>query len=212
MNDARNVSVGKPKIGGAIFRAPLGTELPKDAITELPDAFKGLGYVSTDGLVNSNTSESGEVAAWGGDTVANPQGAKKDTFKFTLIESLNAEVLRTVHGDENVSGDLDAGIEIKVNGTEKEACSWVVDMILKGGVLKRIVVPNATVISVGDVTYKDDTPIGYEVTISASANSEGDTHYEYIKRNAAAVAEEAKEEENNVPAYDPEAEEGGLEE
>lgn len=42
MSDAKNVSAGKPKVGGAIFRAPTGTELPTDATTQLNDAFKGL--------------------------------------------------------------------------------------------------------------------------------------------------------------------------
>ena len=52
--DAKNVSVGKPKKGGAIFRAPLGTTLPIDAKTELDEAFKALGYCGEDGLVNEN--------------------------------------------------------------------------------------------------------------------------------------------------------------
>ena len=40
MNNANNVSVGKPKANGAIYRAPLGTTLPTDAVTELDEVFK----------------------------------------------------------------------------------------------------------------------------------------------------------------------------
>ncbi len=180
MSDVKNVSTGKPKVGGAIHRAPLGTVLPADAKTALEAAFKSLGYVSDAGIVNSNSPETGTVAAWGGDIVLTNQTAKPDTFKFTLIEALNVEVLKAVYGDENVSGDLDTGISVKANAAEQEAQAWVVDMILKGGVLKRVVLPNAAVTAVGDVTYVDSTAIGYETTLTAMLDGEGNTHYEYI--------------------------------
>lgn len=179
-NKAENVSVGKPKVGGAIFRAPAGTALPTDAKTALNAAFAPVGYISDSGVVNSNSPSSDSVKAWGGDTVCNYQTEKPDTFKFTMLESLRDTVLKAVYGDSNVSGSLTAGLTVKANSTEQARCAWVIDMILQNNTLKRVVIPGAKVTAVGDITYVDGQPIGYEVTLSAEPDSSGNTHYEYL--------------------------------
>src|SRR5690625_1766856 len=113
MSNAKNVTTAKPKVGGAVYTAPIGTTLPTDATSELDSEFKGLGYISEDGMTNENTPESENIKAWGGDTVANVQTSKEDRFTYTLIEALNVNVLKQVFGEDNVTGDLETGITIK---------------------------------------------------------------------------------------------------
>lgn len=187
-NNSAHVTVGKPKVGGAIFWAPLGTELPTDAKTALNAAFANLGYISEDGLVNSNSPESDDIKAWGGSTVLTTQTGKTDTFQFTMIEALSVAPLRLVYGAANVTGDLSTGITIKANDTQQDSGCLVIDMIMRGGVLKRIVLHSAAVSEVGDISYTDSDAVGYQTTLTASPDTTGNTHYEYIVDPAAAEA------------------------
>ena len=183
-NTQAYVSTGKPAIGGAIYRAPLGTALPANATDPLDNAFECLGYVSEDGLVNTNTASTETIKAWGGDVVAQPQTEKPDTFAATFIEAMNVAVLKATYGDDNVTGALTTGITVRANSKELPRSVWVCDQIL-GGNLKRIVIPRGQVTEVGDIEYKDDTVIGYPLTISAfpggwTSADDTDTHKEYI--------------------------------
>lgn len=186
--NASYVTVGKPKIGGSVFRAPVGTALPTDAISPLDEAFKDLGYCSEDGLTNADSISGGSIKAWGGDNVLNYQDSKTDTFKYKLIEAMNVEVLKTVYGDENVTGDLATGIHIESNAKEHEDYAWVFNMLYSGGYAKRIVVPCAKVTAVGEIVYKDNGAVGYDTTIAATPDENGDYHHEYICKAGAAEA------------------------
>ncbi|EKF50908.1 hypothetical protein [Lactococcus garvieae] len=185
MAQAENVTTAKPKIDGAIYSAPKGTTLPTDAKKILDPAFKPLGYVSEDGLTNSNSASSDSIKAWGGDTVATVQTGKEDTFSYTLIEALNINVLKEVYGDDNVSGTLETGITVKANSKELLEHPVVIDMILRDGIFKRIVIPLGKVSEVGDISYTDADAVGFELTLSALPDENGDTHIDYtINPNA----------------------------
>lgn len=182
MANVKYVSAGKPKIGGAISVGAVTATLPQDSSSALDKSLKQLGYVSEDGLTNSNSAESDKIKAWGGDTVLVISTEKPDTFQFKLIESINVDVLKVVYGDKNVTGDLETGITIKANAEQAEPKAYVIDMILTDGVVKRIVIPNAVLSEVGDIEYKDDDAVGFDLTIEALPDKDGNTHYEYIKK------------------------------
>ena len=188
-NTANYVTAGKPKISGSVFRAPLNTSLPTTADATLAAAFKGLGYLSEDGISNNNSPSTQDVKAWGGDIVLNTLTGKDDKFQFKMIEALNTDVLKSVYGDSNVSGDLTNGITVQAKAVVADSSSYVIDMILKNNVLKRIVIPNASVSEVSEIVYKDNDAVGYQVTLTAVPDSSGFTHYEYIKQGSGSTGE-----------------------
>ena len=180
MNNATNVSAGKPKVGGAIFAAPVGTPLPTTTAEALDAAFKNLGYCSDDGLTNSTSLDVQKIKAWGGDTVLVIQSSREDTFKYKLIEIKSLEVLKHVYGADNVTGRLETGIVVKVNNSDVPEQSLVIDMILRDNTAKRIVIPSCKISEVGDIVYGDEDAVGYETTVDCTPDSAGNTHYEYI--------------------------------
>lgn len=181
METVKNVSAAKPKTGGAIWIAPAGTTVPTDATTALDEAFKCLGFVSDDGLTNSNSPESDNIKAWGGKTVYTVQSDRVDKFKATLVESLNEDVLKFVYGDSNVTV-TDGKVAVKAGSEDLGSHAFAIEVAMANGALKRIVIPSGKLTDLGDITYKDDELVGYEVTITALPDDSGYNHYEYITK------------------------------
>lgn len=181
MPDTKNISTGKPMIGGAVKRAAVGTALPTDTTTALNAAFTDCGHISEDGVTNSLSMDITNIKAWGGQTVYSAVKETSDAFKMTFIESSNATVLKTIFGEDNVIVDnTKHEIYTKVKLEDTDYYSWVIDTLLVKG-KKRMVIPSAKVTSIGDIVYKDDELISYEVELTAIADSNGDYHHEYTK-------------------------------
>jgi len=179
MNDASNVTFGKPKSTGAVFVAPAGTAIPVDATTALDAAFEGLGYVSEDGLVNSTEADTSSINAWGGDQVLVGQTTFNEMFTVNAIET-NAEALKVYYGEDNVTVVGDA-ITITQNSDMLPNVVVVFELVLTGGRIKRIVVPNAQITDrSGEITYVDGEAVTYPLVFTAYPDGSGNTHTEYI--------------------------------
>ena len=179
-NTALNVSTGKPKVTGGIYRAPLGTALPTDASTALAAEYTSLGYIATDGVTHSFELESGEYRAWGGDLVLAYQTSKTNRFAFGMIEVLNKTTYETIHGTANVTGTLDAGISIHADGADMTEYIYVIELALRDGAMARIVIPDGKITEIGDIVYQDSDAVNFPVTVTAQADASGNSYYEYI--------------------------------
>lgn len=163
-NDYTKVSTGKPKAGGAVFAAPAGTSVPTDASTELPAAFKCVGFISTDGITFSHSTTENSFKDWGGDEVYSENDGYSETCKFTMIETNEAN-MKLVWGDDAVVGGASSGVSSfarsAFNGEEHVL---VVETVVHGGAVARDVIPRAKLTGVGDEVYSKGSLISYEAT------------------------------------------------
>ncbi len=186
-NTKENTSFGKPAIGGAIYRAPCGEgiTIPTTVDETLDTDLVCLGYISEDGLTHTMENSDDGIKAWGGDTVLIPDADRTDSFQFTLLEIMNEEVLKAVYVDGNVSvtaatSSKPKQISVASNSAVQPDCVWVIDMVMQGNNPKRIVIPKGAITEIGEVTYKDDEAVGYQITVNGKADTNGNTHYEYM--------------------------------
>lgn len=181
-NNATLVAVGKPKATGGIYAGPAGATLPSDVSTALDVALKNVGYISSDGVVQTIATDSSDIVAWGGDTVRKIQTSHDVSYKYTMIET-NDVSQKQYYGDGNVtttaatttSGTL---TEIHINAEELPRGPRVIEL-KDGARTGRIVLPDAQVTARDDVSYVDQDAISYPVTVTAYPDQDGVKAYIY---------------------------------
>lgn len=182
-NTAANVVAGVPLATGGVLLGTDSSVAPDDATSTLV-GFNAAGYIGEDGVTETNERSSDKVRAWGGSTVKVVQSEHNVTYQFTFLETLNANVLKAVYGEDNVtttvatptSGTLHA---VKINGATLPHMPF--DFEIKDGDAKiRIYVPDGQITEVGDITYSDTEVIGYEVTVEAFDDELGNKAYKYL--------------------------------
>lgn len=180
MADSTNVTIANPPATtGTFFRAPLGTALPADATTALVAAYEDHGFVGEEGYQYEAARSITDHKAFGGDTVATSQDSYDWTLTVTLIEDKNAEVLKTVFGDDNVDDTDPDAIKVTHNKARQPRSVFAIDTISEGDAVKRFVLPVGQVVSVGPVTLVHTELIKYTLTIKAYPNPTGDNVFEY---------------------------------
>ena len=176
MTTASNVLVGVPdKASGGVYMSDSPIATAEYPITTLeagtPADMTPSGFISEDGVTESNENDTEKIKAWGGDTVRVVQTDHTVTYSLTFLES-SPVILKAVYGEDNV---VEAGglVTVKVNSDTLEHRSWAFEM-KDGDKRIRIFVPDGQIISRGEITYTHSGAIQYEVTIEAFPDANGD--------------------------------------
>lgn len=178
MTNVNNITSSNPGRKGVMFRAPIGTELPTDAVSELAEGYVDQGIVGEDGVTQAITRDTEDIKAYGGDIVYTLQTDYGEEFTLVLYESRNVETLKTVFGDANVT-EKGGAITVKHNKAKLPRSTFVFDHEIDQGV-KRQVMEIGQVVSVGDIANVHSDIVKYELTVKAFPNNDGNVLVEYI--------------------------------
>lgn len=188
--NASNIYAAEPLAAGALYVAVLGTPGPTSATTILNPAFVSLGHVGEDGFKETTDRSIDKKKNFGGQTVKILQTDFTLTYAFTLLETLNPDVLKAVYGSDNVTVTAANSTHGKLTETRKNSKklprrSWVIDTMDEGlNAFYRNYIPLGQVISVGDVTVVHTDTIAYEVELEAFADASGNHVYTYTDDGA----------------------------
>lgn len=176
--DASQVTLGSALATGAIYVAPQGTTLPTDATTA-PSGFQLLGFTSDAGVQLNETRSTNAINAWEGRTqVYNAVTEYTEQLVFTPIQC-NADVLKAVWGDGNVTTAQDGTIVARHTGANLDPICIVVDMVSRG--IKRRLCGTYQLTERGGATYDGTQIDGRELTFNSIADANGVTTYEYVE-------------------------------
>lgn len=172
-------------VQGAVYIAPVGTTAPTDPYASWGTGWIDLGYATEDGLTESLNSDRQEFNAWGYNHPIRSQITKRSsTFKISLQET-SATNLSLFYGvdvaDMTSSGTGDTQYLSWNEPQNVEPLYYALGMdVIDGDYPKRIIVARAEVTETGDIAYKSDGTVTYELTFTSLTAASGAPSITYM--------------------------------
>lgn len=159
-------------VGGFAYVAPVGTTAPTTPFDDWGTGWTNLGDVDENGLVESLGEDRTQVMKWGSNTPVRSQVKQRtSTYKVVLI-NITANALGLYYSvpvadmTSSGSGDTQFLAFSDPSTTDPYEIALGFD-VLDGDRHCRFVVARAEVTTKGDLTYKNDTPVGFDLTFTA---------------------------------------------
>lgn len=177
MANSGNVRIG---YSGKAYYAPLGTTAPTDIEEVWPAGWVDLGLISEDGLTENNDQDRTDIKAWGYDSPVRSQTINRvTTFGLKFLET-SPEVVSVYYAvplaDMTQSG-LGASQSVNfVQGQTPEPFVFALGLDIVDGERRfRFTIPRSEVSERGEITYKGDEAVAYEVTMATLLAADGST-------------------------------------
>lgn len=172
-NTATNVRVGTGKVGGYVFRAPLGSTAPTDSTTALDEAFVGQGFVSEEGVSRNVEVTTEDILDWNGDVVRTTTTERNAEITLAFME-WNEEVAKSVYGDANVTVVDDDKFKISAVLEQLPHSMWSVELA-DGDNTGRLWINDGQVTTPGggELTFSRSAPVQHSVTIKCFRDESG---------------------------------------
>jgi hypothetical protein len=173
--DNTQVRVG---VEGAVYIAPVGTTAPTDPYAPWGSGWIDCGYVTTDGLTEALNEERQEFDAWGYNTSIRTQVTKRTaTFKmsFQQTSAYTASLFYGVNIADMVTSGTGATQFLSfADPQNSEPEYWALGMdVVDGDYPRRIIVARAEVTAKGDIAYKADSTVSYDLTFTSLQAASG---------------------------------------
>lgn len=180
--DSANARVA---ITGGVRSAPVGTTAPTNPTDAYAAGWLEYGYISEDGVTETFTSESTDIRAWQNGALVRTINSKTDAmFKFVVIET--NKVIKADYFPGSTISSLAGVTTTVVKAVQPNPRAFSLD-ILDGSIHIRKIIPRGEITERGDIVYKNDEVIAYEVTIKVYPASDGTLYVEYTDDPAVVV-------------------------
>lgn len=183
MGNVKHTFVAQSIDGGVAYNGPLGSTLPTDHTTALNAALEDVGTLAVDGLSVGISRQSSSVKDFDGADYIDIQTDYSGTFKIKILDIDNAAAKKAAFGEANVTvtpgvggaGDI---YHVEHNSDQLPLRAWVFQA-KSGDKRKRWVIQYGRVTEMSEVKIESQDAAGYELTIKASRNDDGNFVEEY---------------------------------
>lgn len=180
--DRANVFTGAPDVsvsGGFFIGKPVldPSLFPKNATESAAEVAEraGLttaGYISNEGVTETENRSTEAIRDWNNDVIEYVESEYGIQLTTTFAEAANADVLKAIYGAENVEV-TEGSVHVRKGSRPTETVGLMFDIKGKGGRRGRAFAAEATVSTVGEISYIKNGLIQYNVTIDVLNDATG---------------------------------------